>query len=395
MDCQDTKQLLAAYSQAACEHAQNRYHIQLDDNNLAAIDAILSTESQGDSDEAFSSLIFCYGAWIGEWMIRNLNGYWVGIDEPVPPRVVVNGHLYCPMDAVERKLLKKSSSNFVALLGTLRSNKSAHPTFELAKVIERNKIAWDSKVNNSRFVSRDDLPSHRQQAIQSLDPWVRNEKFDGASVLCLAAAGGTHAPLFAIAGANVTVIDLSPKQLAIDRCIADQLGLPIRTLESSMDDLHMVNAESFDIVIQPVSSCYVQDVKTVYQEVARVLKIGGLYLSQHKQPNALQANLNWTEEGGYAVGKPLYDGQQAVNPESLHPFRESGVNEFIHSLDSLLGGLCQSGFHIEDFQEPSRGDMWAAKNSFEHRSHYLPPYLKIKARKQSRKGNSMDLKYTT
>src|SRR5918992_1318947 len=39
----------------------------------------------------------------------------------------------------------------------------------------------------------------------------------GLDVLCLASGGGQQAPVLAAAGANVTVLDNSPRQLAQDR----------------------------------------------------------------------------------------------------------------------------------------------------------------------------------
>lgn len=48
-------------------------------------------------------------------------------------------------------------------------------------------------------------------------------------MLCLAGAGGLQAPLFACAGAEVTVLDISEKMLAKDRKIAkeEQLNITI------------------------------------------------------------------------------------------------------------------------------------------------------------------------
>ncbi len=42
-----------------------------------------------------------------------------------------------------------------------------------------------------------------------------------------------------------------------------------------MDDLSALPAAGFDIVIQPVSTCYVPDVLAVYREVARVTVAAG------------------------------------------------------------------------------------------------------------------------
>jgi len=53
----------------------------------------------------------------------------------------------------------------------------------------------------------------------------------------------------------------------------------------------------------------------------------------------------------------------------------------VHGLDALIGGLCRAGFVIEAFSEPPRADASAPAGSPGHRAWFLPPYLKIKARR--------------
>ncbi|HVY71438.1 MAG TPA: class I SAM-dependent methyltransferase, partial [Verrucomicrobiae bacterium] len=155
-------------------------------------------------------------------------------------------------------------------------------------------------------------------------------------------------------------------------------------VEASMDELSMLPEAGFDAVFQPVSSCYVPDVALLYRQVARVLVTGGLYLSQHKQPAALQAAKEWqAEPGGYLMQEPYYRAGplSAAPPGSLH--REPGTIEFLHRWEELLGGLCRSGFVIEDVAEPRRGDPKAGPGEFEHRNCYLPPFVAFKARRTS------------
>ena len=52
--------------------------------------------------------------------------------------------------------------------------------------------------------------------------WLPN--LPGKDVLCLASGGGQQGPILAAAGARVTVFDLSPKQLASDRLVAEREG---------------------------------------------------------------------------------------------------------------------------------------------------------------------------
>jgi SAM-dependent methyltransferase len=202
----------------------------------------------------------------------------------------------------------------------------------------------------------------------------------GQRLLCLAAGGGKHSVLFAAAGAEVTVVDLSPRMLELDRQLASQRGLRIRTVESSMEDLSMFGEGAFDAVLQPVSTCYVPDLMLVYREIARVTCPGGLYISQHKQPACLQAEVLPSAKG-YQLTEPYYRSGPLppVLEGSLH--REAGTVEFLHRWEELIGGLCRSGFVVEDLLEPRHADLLAAPGTFPHRSSYLPPFVTFKARR--------------
>jgi SAM-dependent methyltransferase len=169
--------------------------------------------------------------------------------------------------------------------------------------------------------------------------------------------------------------------LALDRQVARERGLELKLVEGSMDDLSGLPEQGFDAVFQPVSTCYVADILAVYREVARVLAGNGLYLSQHKQPAALQAAAGWSAAGGYLVSEPSTRSARLPDapPDSLH--REAGTVEHLHRWEDLAGGLCRAGFVIEDVVEPRRGDSRAAPGSFEHRSLYLPPFVAFKARR--------------
>ena len=93
---------------------------------------------------------------------------------------------------------------------------------------------------------------------------------EGWNVLCLAAGGGRHGPLYTAAGASVTVVDISSAMLELDRRVAEENKMRIRTFESSMDDLSMLKDGEFDLVIHPVSTCYLPSLDRLFPEVARV-----------------------------------------------------------------------------------------------------------------------------
>ena len=202
----------------------------------------------------------------------------------------------------------------------------------------------------------------------------------GRRVLCLGAGGGKHAPLYAAAGADVTVVDISEAMLEKDRIMAERYDFRIRRLQRCMTDLHGLMEKEFDLIMQPVSSCYIQNIEGLHREVARVLKPGGLYIVQHKQPFSLQTTPK-PECGKYAVEvSARYQGKLPPIDGSEH--RESGAMEFLHTLEALVGGLCRHGFVIEDLREPWHGKADALPGSFAHRCEYVPPYLAMKARRR-------------
>lgn len=214
-------------------------------------------------------------------------------------------------------------------------------------------------------------------------PWLPSS-LRGLEVLCLAAGGGKHGPIYAAAGASVTVVDLSASMLDLDRQVARERKLHLELIQSSMDELTMLKNDHFDLVIHPVSSCYLPTLKQVFSEIVRVCRPGGLYMSQHKSPRSLQSSLQPNLNGRYELLFP--ECQSADNSGALPPappsrLREAGTDEFVHSLTDILGGICRAGFSIEDFFEPNEGDQEAVRGSFTHRAAFLPPYIRILARK--------------
>jgi SAM-dependent methyltransferase len=216
-------------------------------------------------------------------------------------------------------------------------------------------------------------------------PWLPSS-LKGLEVLCLAAGGGKHGPLYAAAGAKVTVVDLSASMLDLDRQVARERKLHVELIQSSMDDLTMLKTDHFDLVIHPVSSCYLPSLINLFSEIARICRPSGLYISQHKSPRSLQSSSQLNSNGRYELLYP--ESYPAVHPKALPPappsrLRELGTDEFVHSLTDILGGICQAGFHVEDFFEPCEFKEESSVGSYAHRAAFLPPYIRILARKGS------------
>jgi len=253
-----------------------------------------------------------------------------------------------------------------------------------------NRAAWDRLAKEQNRLAKPAREEDFINPLASVDKhgWLGSD-ITGQSVLCLAAGGGRQGPIYAAAGANVTVVDISPMMLELDQLVAKKRKLNLRTLETSMDDLSALADNQFDLVIHPVSTCYVPNVAVVYREVARVLRIGGLYISQHKQPTSLQAGLK-TVGGNYPVRHSCFS-REPLPPEPIpNLVRESGTLEYVHTWQTLIGAMCRAGFVIEDLVEPMHAEENAALDSFAHRSQYLPPYVRLKARRIATENNSRE-----
>ncbi|MEX2176423.1 MAG: class I SAM-dependent methyltransferase [Pirellulaceae bacterium] len=246
--------------------------------------------------------------------------------------------------------------------------------------IQHNRRAWDEMVAKGQRFTRPARDEDFAEPLRRVDPlgWLGGD-IRGQSLLCLAAGGGKHGPLYAAAGARVTVVDLSPAMLELDRQVAAERRLELRTVETSMDELDMFAAGSFDIVIHPVSTCYVARIGPVYQQVARVTRPGGLYISQHKSPTSLQAGI-LPASRGYELIEPYY--RSGALPTVVgSPHREEGTLEYLHRWEELLGLMCRAGFAIEDLVEPVHAQADAPLAAFAHRSQYVAPYVRLKARR--------------
>ena len=218
-------------------------------------------------------------------------------------------------------------------------------------------------------------------AYDVLDPngWIPWDEVN--TVLCLAAGGGQQAPLLASLGYHVTSVDLSPEQLQRDREEAAEKNLVVECIEADMLDLSLLHGRDFDLVYQPISACYVPDVGRLYQEVASVLRPGGSYHVEHWSPVSIQAG-GWTGQG-YHLAQP-----QASNvPVSWTIANVENSGEvvtcwhYIHSLDQLIGGLCDTGFALRKFAESQQGDLSAAPGSHAHLAAYVPPFFTLFAQR--------------
>ncbi len=172
----------------------------------------------------------------------------------------------------------------------------------------------------------------------------------GARVLGLASGGGQQMPIFAAAGANCTLLDYSPAQLASDEAVARREGYAIELVRADMTLPLPFPDGAFDLIFHPVSNCYVEDVYPIWRECYRVLKRGGILLAG--LDNGVGYAFN--DEGTALVQKlpynPLKD--ERLYKEALAS--GDGI-QFSHGIEEQIGGQLQAGFRLEDVYQDTDG----------------------------------------
>jgi SAM-dependent methyltransferase len=250
-----------------------------------------------------------------------------------------------------------------------------------------NRDAWDKQVDSgqnpwTKPVDTETIRKARQGEFSILLTEQKRVPADwfpplkGLDVLCLASGGGQQGPILAAAGANVTVLDNSPRQLDRDREVAEREGLAIRTVEGDMRDLSVFAGQSFDFIFHPVSNVFCPEVRPVWKEAFRVLRPGGTLLAGFMNPVCYIFDLFKADETGQleVVNRVPYSDAESLSPDKVREFQEKGIPlEFSHTLTDQIGGQIDAGFHIIGLYEDYHVDLPLSK--------YHPTYVATRALK--------------
>ena len=194
-------------------------------------------------------------------------------------------------------------------------------------------------------------------------------KLKGLKILGLASGGGQQGPILATLGADVTIFDNSEKQLKQDETISKQNNLGIKTIQGDMRDLSIFEDGCFDLVFNPCSVLFVDNVLPIWKECFRVLKPNGILMTGLMNPLAFQLH----EKNLSLIYKQPFSDIDSLPKEELEELiKNNEALVFGHSLTDQIGGQLLAGFHITHMFE----DDWGGDNPMDA---YFPAFIGTRA----------------
>ncbi len=239
------------------------------------------------------------------------------------------------------------------------------PQTDILDIYHHNRAAWDRQAAQqcawSQPVDAETVQAARRGdwkvhiTPRALPQGWLPDMHPAPRILCLASAGGQQAPVLAAAGADVTVLDASPLQLAQDDMVARRDGLALTLVQGDMRDLSAFADASFDCIVHPISNLYVPDVRPVWRECFRVLRHGGRLLSSFYNPVVFVGDRapELAEQGLIRPRFKLpYSDVRDLSSDELAAKQARGdALVFGHSLAEQIGGQLEAGFLLKGFYE--------------------------------------------
>lgn len=249
-------------------------------------------------------------------------------------------------------------------------------------IINYNRLAWnnyvDKKVRWTIPVSEQELENAKNGTWNIvLTPkkpvpldWFPD--LNGLKILGLASGGGQQGPILATLGADVTIFDNSEKQLQQDKMLSDRFNLGIKTVQGDMQDLSVFTNNSFDLVFNPCSIHFVNNILNVWKECFRVLKPNGILMTGLINPISFQID----EEKMKLIYKQPFSDLHSLPKEKLDDLiKNNEALVFGHSLTDQISGQLEAGFSLTNMYE----DNWGKESKMDD---FFPAFIATRAIKR-------------
>lgn len=174
---------------------------------------------------------------------------------------------------------------------------------------------------------------------------VLGDSVAGKDVLEICCGGGQCSIYLAEQGARAVGVDISSKQLEHARRLAADHGVQAEFVETTAEDLSMLQDASFDIAFSAYALGFVEDLGRTFREAFRVLRPGGLFAFSWSSPIHV-----CVERGGDGVlrfTRSYFDRSPIVFDDP-----QGREVDFYRTYGDWLRALVDAGFVVTDLLEP-------------------------------------------
>ena len=200
----------------------------------------------------------------------------------------------------------------------------------------------------------------------------------GKKVIEIGCGGSQCAIAMAKKGANVTGVDQSQEQLKFAKNLAQKNKVKIKFIQGSFQNLRKLKSNNYDIAFSAFAFQYSPELLSLFKQVRRILKKGGIFVFSLDHPffkiinpKTLKAQQSYFKTGRYT------EKNKGINFVAYH-----------HTISELFNPLVEAGFIVEKIIEPDSrekysGDPWYGLWDL-YTSKLLkivPPTIIFKARK--------------
>ena len=173
----------------------------------------------------------------------------------------------------------------------------------------------------------------------------------GKAILEIGCGGGQNAIVLAKWGAHAVGLDISEQQIAHAKALAAKAGVRVPFHLGDMQNLRRFQPASFDAVLSSHAIGYAENVGTVFSEVARILRPGGLFVFAEGHPVIRTGcPIRFRKGRRWAVGN-YFDRKKRVwtwkTPDGVAVFEGGQI-----TVQDFFDLLTQAGFAVERIVEP-------------------------------------------
>lgn len=238
-----------------------------------------------------------------------------------------------------------------------------------------NLAAWD--LHSAEYQASSQLPTD----VAHYGPDIGTEAelrllgtLGGKRVLELGCGGAQCSIAFAKQGATAIGIDFSARQLAFARRLADAEQVKIELRQGDVADLAFLRADSIDLVFSAQTFGFVDDLRRVFRQAHRVLKVGASLV--FSLPHPAYALID-DDDPTITIRRSWFD-HSPIN------YERGGVafTEYRHTIPELFSDLQRSGYRVDVILEPEPSPSAARTSHWRSAFGLVPHTLIMRARKE-------------